>query len=59
MATSTSDWLDRFFASYYRHRPVSATFIGVHEFDDRLPDYSAGGVAALLSETRCWRATSC
>jgi hypothetical protein len=31
-------WLDEFFAAYYRQNPVSATFIGVHEFDDRLPD---------------------
>lgn len=41
-------WLDRFFASYYRHRPVNATFIGRHEFDDRLPDFSAAGVEAAL-----------
>ena len=52
MALSTHDWLDRFFASYYRNRPVSATFIGVHEYDERLPDYSPSGVASCLSETR-------
>lgn len=33
-------WLDRFFAGYYADRPVSATFIGVHAHDDRLPDCS-------------------
>jgi hypothetical protein len=37
-------WLDDFFRSYYRHRPVDATFIGVHQHDERLPDYSANGV---------------
>ena len=39
-----STWLDRFFASYYVHRPVNATFIGVHEHDHRLPDLSENGV---------------
>jgi uncharacterized protein (DUF885 family) len=42
--------LDAFFASYYRRRPVSATFVGVHEYDDRLPDYSARGVADAVAE---------
>ena len=43
-------WLTRFFESYYRHRPVNATFIGEHRFDDRLPDFSAAGVRAMLSD---------
>jgi hypothetical protein len=43
-------WLDRFFESYYRHRPVNATFIGNHEHDDRLPDYSRDAVELLLDE---------
>jgi len=34
------DWLDDFFASYYRRRPVCATFVGVHDHDDELPAYS-------------------
>src|SRR5262245_49149892 len=42
-------WLDRFFAAYYEDRPVSATFIGVHDFDDRLPDYSDDGAGAALA----------
>lgn len=37
---SFDDWLDDFFASYYRRRPVCATFVGVHDHDDALPDYS-------------------
>ncbi|HYM71295.1 MAG TPA: DUF885 family protein, partial [bacterium] len=52
-------WLDDFFAVYYRHRPVNATFAGVHDYDDRLPDYSARGVdetvaamGALLARLR-------
>jgi len=36
--------LDAFFYWYYRHRPVNATFIGVHDVDDRLPDYSDAGL---------------
>lgn len=51
MAVTTSQWLDLFFDAYYRYRPVSATFIGRHEHDTRLPDYSPTGVAAQLAET--------
>lgn len=43
-------WLDRFFESYYRHRPVNATFIGVHDHDDRLPDFSNNGVADVTGD---------
>ncbi|MEZ4523110.1 MAG: DUF885 domain-containing protein [Thermomicrobiales bacterium] len=43
-------WLDRFFDSYYRHRPVNATFIGVHDYDNRLPDYSEDGIADVVGE---------
>jgi hypothetical protein len=43
-------WLARFFDSYYRHRPVNATFIGEHRFDPLLPDFSAAGVQAALAD---------
>ncbi|CAN5523553.1 DUF885 domain-containing protein [soil metagenome] len=43
-------WMDRFFDSYYRHRPVNATFIGVHDYDDRLPDFSDEAVAEVTGE---------
>jgi hypothetical protein len=46
-----SDWFDSFYASYYRHRPVNATFIGVHDYDGRLPDCSENGLEALQAET--------
>jgi uncharacterized protein (DUF885 family) len=49
-APAFGEWLDRFFASYYRHRPVNATFVGVHEHDDRLPDCSEQGMAAMLGD---------
>ena len=37
-------WLDDVLASFWRHRPVTATYAGVHAYDDRLPDYSEHGV---------------
>ena len=54
-ADSTTDrahdaWMDDFFASYYAHRPVNATFIGVHEHDHRLPDFSEAAVGDVLAE---------
>ncbi len=39
-------WLDRFFDGYYRRHPVDATFIGHHEHDHRLPDFSEGDTDA-------------
>jgi len=43
-------WLDAFLASYFRRRPVNATFIGMHAFDDQLPDLSDQGMAATLGD---------
>ena len=43
-------WLDSFFDSYYRHRPVNATFIGIHEYDSQLPDYSESGIGDNLAD---------
>jgi hypothetical protein len=48
--------LDRFFAAFYRRRPVTATFTGLHEHDGRLPDWSPAGLAAEADETRSLRA---
>src|SRR5512140_2355976 len=48
--------LDAFFESYYRLRPVNATFTGVHSYDDRLPDWSPDGLAASADEMRSLRA---
>lgn len=45
-------WLDRFFAHYYARRPVSATFIGVHDFDHQLPDCSEAGLRRTVAEMR-------
>ncbi len=49
-------WLDRFFAHYYATRPVNATFIGVHDHDHALPDFSPAATARQLAEMRQLRA---
>lgn len=43
-------WLDDFFTSYYRDRPVNATFIGEHAYDHLLPDFSENGAGDTLAE---------
>src|SRR4029450_7437771 len=47
--------LERFFESYYRLRPVTATFTGIHEHDHRLPDWSPDGLASAVDEMRALR----
>ncbi len=49
-APAFAAWLDEFFTSYYRHRPVNATFIGVHAHDDRFPDFSEHKVGDVAAE---------
>ena len=50
MTTEFDNWLAAFFQSYYSFSPVNATFIGVHEFDDKLPDFSPNRLTDRLSE---------
>jgi len=49
--------LGEFFESYYRLRPVNATFTGVHDHDHRLPDWSPEGLASAAGEMRTLRST--
>jgi uncharacterized protein (DUF885 family) len=49
-APALAAWLDDFFASYFRHRPVNATFIGIHDYDERLPDLSEQGLGDTLAD---------
>jgi len=42
--------LDAFFASYYGRHPVSATFAGIHDHDDRLPDYSERALGDSIAD---------
>jgi Bacterial protein of unknown function (DUF885) len=53
-APAFTAWLDDFFASYFACRPVNATFIGVHDYDDELPDITAlaGEAEVLLARLR-------
>ena len=44
------EWLDRFFRAYYDDRPVNASFIGVHDRDHALPDFSDRATGDTLSE---------
>lgn len=44
--------LDAFFASYYRVRPVNATFTGVHTHDGAYPDWSPAGVEQTRGDMR-------
>ena len=45
-------WLDRFFDQYYTLRPVNATFIGRHEHDRALPDWSDAGLRDTVAQMR-------
>jgi uncharacterized protein (DUF885 family) len=47
--------LDRFCAAFYARRPVTATFTGIHSFDDRWPDWSPEGLHAGATEMRALR----
>ncbi len=49
-ALSFESWLDDFFGAYYRRRPVNATFIGMHAYDDRLADFGESGSGDMLAE---------
>jgi len=42
--------LREFLDSYYRLRPVNATFTGLHDYDHRLPDWSPDGLSAAAAE---------
>jgi Bacterial protein of unknown function (DUF885) len=53
--TSGEAALARFFAHYYARRPVQATFTCVHDFDQRLPDWSPDGLEAQVGEMRALR----
>lgn len=55
-APTPSAALDRFFEVFYRQRPVSATFTGLHQFDERLPDWSPEGLANARAELAAVRA---
>src|SRR6478735_1983354 len=48
-------WLDGFLTWYYRTHPVDATFIGVHDYDEFLPDWSEQGLDAARLDVQTLR----
>ena len=51
--SSGSDaWVERALRAWFRHRPVDATFVGLHDHDARLPDLSPAGVEKAADELR-------
>jgi hypothetical protein len=54
-AAAAAAVLDRFFETFYRQRPVTATFTGLHAHDGRLPDWSPQGLADEIAELRALR----
>ena len=45
-------WFDSFLDDYLKRRPVSATFIGAHQYDHALPDFSTEADADLVASAR-------
>lgn len=40
---------------YYRQNPSSATYLGIHKYDDKLEDYSASAIAANIAGAKAFR----
>src|SRR5579864_3980235 len=50
LAAAAQSLTDRFFDEYYfPFNPTSATWAGIHKYDDLLEDYSAAGIAARVA----------
>ena len=49
--------LDAFFENFYRRRPVTATFTGIHDYDRALPDFSPEAMKAARDEMSAMRRT--
>jgi len=47
--------LDAFFETFYRRRPVTATFTGIHQYDHALPDFSPEAMQAARAEMSLMR----
>ena len=49
------DPIDAFINAYCRRRPVSASFLGINDYDELLPDLSEKGVADTVAEMQSLR----
>jgi len=54
-STIKADPIDAFIDAYCRRRPVSASFLGIKDYDDFLPDLSDKGVADTVAEMQSLR----
>jgi uncharacterized protein (DUF885 family) len=45
-------WFDGFLDDYLKRRPVSATFMGAHQYDHALPDFSTEADADLVASAQ-------
>jgi len=44
----------QYFAKTWELEPIRATGVGVHDYDDKLPDYSAAGMARRIAHLRLY-----
>lgn len=51
-AAAFDAWLDGFFADVFRRFPIDATWLGEHQHDHALPDYSSSGDSAWTERIR-------
>ena len=54
-AVEQTTGLDAFFESFYRRRPVTATFTGIHGHDHALPDFSPEAMQSARDEMSAMR----
>ena len=47
-----ADFCERVLRTLWRHSPVSATFLGVHDYDDLLPGYSPDALTQKQEDLR-------
>lgn len=55
MGEPSAGSMNAFFDAYYRRRPVNASFIGIHDHDDFLPDFSDEAISGTIAEMESLR----
>ena len=50
--TPAADLCERVLRSFWRHFPVNASFLGVHDYDGLLGSYDPDARAGMLSDLR-------
>ncbi len=49
---SIAEFCESVLRTFWRHNPVTASFLGVHDYDGLLPSYAPGALAGRLSDLR-------